>query len=100
MQATGLDFDQLEDVKPGDEIIVRFKPEGHEDLQYVLMMINAGVLAFALGDLIFLEAVALSADWNGDRNRTQTFTPGPNWNREFFEGRMQHCLEWIEVRKS
>lgn len=99
MSALAVDFNRLEGVQMGDELIVRFKPEATADCVYILAMNAAGVLKLNTGDLMFYEAVRETGDWDGDHNRTQTLVLGPRWNYEFFVGRMRRALESLEVRK-
>lgn len=93
-----INFDVLKDVTTGDKLVVRFKPEGSEDLIYVAAMVRAGVLTVSVPDQLFLEGVSMSNDWEDDNNRTQTLAVGPRWNRSFFEGRMGRALESLQVK--
>lgn len=95
-----IDFSVLDSVKPGDRITVRFTENASEDLIYVVAMKNAGVLTIGNNDLLFLDAVRATNDWEGDNNRTQTFTVGPRWSKDFFEGRMRRAIESLEVTLS
>ena len=98
MPSTAIDFDQLDNVQAGDELIVRFTPHAYDDFIYIKAMNSAGVLDLSSGDLAFYEAVAMTSDWGGDDNRTQTLKVGSSWNRSFFEGRMRRVLESLEVK--
>jgi hypothetical protein len=97
MQATGLNFDLLEGVQPGDEIDVQFTPHAYEDFIYLRAMDRSGVLNLGPGPLSLMEVIKDESDWRNDRS--MTLTVGPNWHRQTFEGRMRRCLETLDVRK-
>src|SRR5690348_5913745 len=98
MPDTAIDFSQLESVEPGDKLVVVFQARATDDLVYVSAMCSAGVLELPPGDRALVDAIRMTADWEHDENRNMTFTAGPNWSREFFEGRMRRALESLEVR--
>ena len=98
MPQMAIDFEQLDSVQEGDELIVRFTLHAYDDFIYIKAMNNAGVLDLSSGDLAFYEAVAMTSDWDGDSNRTQTLKVGSSWNRSFFEGRMRRVLESLKVK--
>ncbi len=95
---TAVDFTQLDNVQPGDKVTIRFKPEATDDVVYVLAMRRASVLELKPGDVMLLEAVRMTDDWDHDSNRTMTLTAGPRWNSDFFVGRMRRAIESLEVK--
>lgn len=95
-----INFDVLEGVAEGDKLVVCFKPQAGSDLTHVIAMTYTGVLTVSMGDLMFLDAVRRTNDWEGDDNRTQTLVVGPRWNRPFFEGRMGRVPESLQVERA
>jgi hypothetical protein len=96
---TAVDFSVLDDVKPGDTLIVRFKKNATDDLIYIQAMRGAKVIDLDPGELMVNEAIRLTGDWDHDSNRTQELTVGSYWDRVFFEGRMRRALESIKVKQ-
>jgi len=75
----------LNNVKPGDEIIVRFAKGGSRALIHVFAMGQTGVLNIEAEKLLFLKTVYFTANWGArDKKRWQTFVAGPKWDQNFF----------------
>lgn len=98
MNSTAINWDQLDEVQPGAELILEFKPEATEDLIYVHMLHSAGVIILEPGQQMLLEAVRLSGEWEHDYNRFTTVVVGPRWNRDYFQGRMSRALKSLNIK--
>lgn len=99
MSGSVVDFSVLDGVQEGDELIVRFLPRATHDLVDIIGMVSVGVLTVGPIELALINEFSRERDWQGDGNRTQTFTVGPHWVRSVFEGRMRRALESLRVNR-
>lgn len=87
----------LRNVRPGNQLKVRFRPDAIADTIFMADMHFRRELCLNNQALQFLEALNATRDWLGDANRTLVFTVGPEWDALEFMGQLGHTLEALEI---
>jgi len=78
------------------KVRIIFKRGATSDVKHLIAMARAGILSLGK-DLMNLEAVAVSGEWESGRNRTTVVTLTDTFDQEWFVGRMERALEKIKV---
>lgn len=86
-------------VKPGDKLAVRFKPEGVHEMIYLEGMAHHGAVEVRLQDTALLMGIRLSSSWDLDENRNWRLTAGSKWDPDWFVGRLLRAIESIAIVK-
>ena len=94
---TSVDFTTLDDARPGDQILVRFRKEALPDLGYLETMARDGYIEMKPSVHALQRAVRSSGSWGRDENRDFTVTVTEKFSREFFEERMRRAIESLEL---
>lgn len=86
----------LQAISPGTQFRVQYKPDAIEDLKYLQMMLQAGVLKGQPFDLGLILAITLSNSWDNPSNRLFTLTATEKWS-EGWIGRFQRAVVSVVI---
>jgi len=81
------------------QIIVTFKFQATEEVNYLLDMVDRHLVALDIGDRKVLELVAEARVWPGDHSRIFTVTLTKLFDEQWFVDRLGKALEKVEAVK-
>ncbi len=82
----------------GDTVTFRYGSTADPaDACYVVLMARTPAIQLKPMDLIILEAIGRSNDWDGSQNKVVTFKVGPGFRIDWFRGRVQRRIDYLDV---
>lgn len=89
---------KIASVKPGQKLKLAFNDNAkHGGLNYLFGMNKAGVILIEKADRLTLEMVAMSRDWDGNKNKFVTIHATATFDQGWFVDRMYRELDGVEV---
>jgi hypothetical protein len=82
-------------MKGSKKVRFTFRPEGIDEIPYLLGMASNGIIQLKPGDALTLECVQASGEWERPANRTLEIQLTETFDRGWFEGRMTRACQSI-----